>query len=403
MDVQHRITSQDHPLAGPIVMLLTPNLDVGGAQEMLRTLASYLPRVGCPAVVCSFEDGPLRHDVEDLGVPIEILSPRRHSIFELRAFVREMRSYRRRLRRLVDAYGIEAIITKGLGTLDFLVMTLRRRDLQIWWTIENTSFELRPEHLPEHAWSFRAKRGVHRLLYRLGRRIVNGVIAVSDETSTAFRTIAGEDRGKVVVVCNAVDTERYPAAIDREAFRSSLGIRPGEHVMTMVGTFKRQKGHTYLIRAMAEVVPEHPELHILLAGDGELRPNIEGQVRADGLQGRVTFLGTRRDVPEILAASDSFILPSLWEGLPVALVEAMATGLPLVATVVSGTSQVVTDGVDGLLVPPGDVRALAAAMRRILADPVGAAGLGTAARSRVVSSFGALAQAHHVASLLRGR
>ena len=133
--------------------------------------------------------------------------------------------------------------------------------------------------------------------------------------------------------------------------------------MTMVGTFKRQKGHIHLITAASAVLPELPNLHLVLAGDGPLLEDVRAQVVAAGLSDRVHFLGTRRDVPALLAASDSFVLPSLWEGLPLALVEAMAGDLPVIATKVSGTEQVMVDGRTGWVVPPGDASALADAMR----------------------------------------
>src|SRR4029079_1754343 len=128
--------------------------------------------------------------------------------------------------------------------------------------------------------------------------------------------------------------------------------------MTMVGTFKRQKGHVHLITAATEVLPDSPQLHLVLAGDGPLLGEIRAQVASAGLSERVHFLGTRRDVPDLLAASDSFVLPSLWGGLPLALVEAMAGDRPIIATRVSGTEQVMVDGRTGWVVPPGDASAL---------------------------------------------
>ncbi len=169
--------------------------------------------------------------------------------------------------------------------------------------------------------------------------------------------------------------------------------------MTMVGTFKRQKGHAVLIAALGAIATRVPRLHVLLVGEGELSDDIRMQVEDAGLTGRVHFLGSRRDVPALLAASDSFVLPSLWEGLPVALVEAMASALPVVATAVSGTRQVMIDGETGFLVPPDDAPALARAIVELLSDPARASEMGVAGRRRVVTHFGAAAQAEHLATL----
>jgi glycosyltransferase involved in cell wall biosynthesis len=388
------------------VLQLTPNLEVGGAQETVRMLAKYLPRAGCGTVVGTFADGPLRSEIAELGVRVEVLPERRHSIVAPGRFAAEAVRLRRALVRLLWAHHVDVVLTKGLGTLDFLVMTLRLGTgshvsrPQVWWTIENSVFMVREEHLDGHAWLLRPKQVAHRLLYRAGARLVNGVIAVSDETARSFREQVGTTSDRVVVVCNAVDTERYPASIDRDSVRARLGFGPRDHVMTMVGTFKRQKGHTYLVDAAAAVAGRLPHLHILLVGDGELAGTIRAQVAAHGLDGRAHLLATRRDVPELLAASDSFVLPSLWEGLPVALVEAMASRLPVIATDVSGTNQVMEAGVTGWIVPPADVDALAKAITELVSDPARAAAMADAAAARA-AAFSAQAQAERLTSLFR--
>jgi glycosyltransferase involved in cell wall biosynthesis len=387
----------------PTVMQVTPNLAIGGAQETVRTLAKYLPRAGYPVVVCSFDDGPLREEIARLEVPIELLPTRRHSIVSLPSFVIEMLRMRRRLLALIATHRVGIVQTQGLGTLDFLVMTLRfGHRVQVWWTIQNQHFEVRAEHLIRHRWLLRPKRLAHRSLYLLGTRLVDGVIAVSDETARSFRDAVGYRGDKLHVVFNAVDVERYPAAIDRDEVRARLGFGPGDHVMTMVGTFKRQKGHRYLVEAAARVIPRYPRLHLLLVGDGTLADETRERIEASGLAGRVHLVGTRSDVPQLLAASDSFVLPSLWEGLPVALVEAMASRLPVIATEVSGTSQVMVDGETGWLVPPGDPAALSRAMAELLSNPAHAAAMAAAGCERVAASFGARTQAERLVALFGG-
>jgi glycosyltransferase involved in cell wall biosynthesis len=208
----------------------------------------------------------------------------------------------------------------------------------------------------------------------------------------------------VSVICNSVDTRRYNLSAGSAATRRGLGLDEGDHVMAVVATFKRQKGHRFLIEAANTVVPQFPNLHILFIGDGELREELQALTKRLGLEGHIHFLGTRGDVPALLAASDSFALPSLWEGLPMALIEAMASGLPVIATEVSGTNQVMVSGETGLLVPPGDASALATAIASVLTDPARAASMGAAARQRVEEYFGAQEQARaHVALFERER
>jgi glycosyltransferase involved in cell wall biosynthesis len=386
------------------VLQLTPNLEVGGAQETVLTLAKYLPRSGCRTVVGTFADGPLRSEIAQLGIPVEVLPGRRHSIVALPRFLAEMVRLRDALVKLVETYQVDVILTKGLGTLDFLVMTLRIGTgssvprPQVWWTIENSVFMVRREHMVRHGWLLRPKQLSHRMLYRVGARLVNGIIAVSDATARSFQATVGHVGDRVTVVCNAVDTERYPASIDRDAVRAGLGFGPQDHVMIMVGTFKRQKGHAHLVDAAAAVASQFADLHIVLVGDGELAEDVRARVAALGLDGRVHLLGTRRDVPELLAASDSFVLPSLWEGLPVALVEAMASRLPVVATDVSGTSDVMVAGVTGWIVPPGDSGTLARAITELVSEPARASAMGEAAAARA-DAFSAQSQAEHLVAL----
>jgi glycosyltransferase involved in cell wall biosynthesis len=399
------------------VLQVTPNLEIGGAQENLRTMARYFPVAGCRTVVCSFEDGPLRADIEHLGVPVEVLPGRRHRAIALPLFALEMRRRRRQLLELIASYGVDVVQTRGLGTLDFLVASLafarpwyRRfsrhaplsQRVKVWWTIENTRFMVRAEHLGRHEqWMLGAKRAAHRLCYRAGARLVDGIIVVSDETETSFRESVGYRGHKLHVVENAADIERFDVTDDGGVdVRAELGLGADHHVMTMVGTFKQQKGHTFLIAALREVAAEHPDLRVLLVGDGELLPSIEREAAAAGVT-CVQFLGSRRDVDRLLAASDSFVLPSLWEGLPVALVEAAAAGLPVIATDVSGSREVVVHGTTGLLVPPGDVGALADAIDALLADPRRAAAMGDAGRRRVRERFSAAGQAEQLAALFR--
>ena len=384
------------------VMLVTANLEIGGAQESTRTVAKYLPRAGCRTVVCTFGDGPLRREIQQLGVPVELLPGRRHSVLVLPLFLIEMMQRRRDLLKLVAKYRADVVETQSLGIFAFLVMTLCiGRRVQVWWRIQNQEFMLRKEHLPRFKWLFGPKQSAHRRLYRIGAGMVNGIIAVSDDAARSFRDTVGVEKDKITVVLNAVDVELYPAAVSRDDVRARLGFPSGDHVMTMVGTFKRQKGHRYLVEAAASVVPRVPDLCIVFVGDGELADEIRAQVETAGIGDRIHFLGSRRDVAEILAASDSFVLPSLWEGMSVALVEAMASRLPIIATEVSGTNQVMIDGVTGRLVPPGDADALAEAMIELLANPARAATMAEAARERVAASFSAEGQAEQLAALFR--
>ncbi len=376
------------------VMQVVSNLEVGGAQEVVRTLADFLARNGCVSVVCSFADGPLRAEIEQHGIPVEILPERRHSVTALPLFLHEMIRTRSALAALVKKYEVDVIQTHLLRSLDFLVLSLQSRSgPMVFWTFHNALFDLREDHLQKHKWLLKPKRTAHHILYQFGSRVASGLIAVSEDVRKAvLDTMPGIPDEKISVISNRVDVSRYGKCRRRDEIRAGLGFGDTEHLMTVVAILKTQKGHTVLLNALAKVAAKHPHLHLLIAGDGELRRDLEDQVREVRLEGRVHFLGTRKDIPDLLSASDSFVLPSLWEGMPMALIEAMASGLPVVATDVSGTREVMVHGETGLMVPPGDPEKLAQAIDQILSNPAQAQAMGMAGRRRVEANFSAQTQ-----------
>jgi glycosyltransferase involved in cell wall biosynthesis len=218
--------------------------------------------------------------------------------------------------------------------------------------------------------------------YPLALRPHRRIIAVSEEVKARY---AGELRvpaRKLVVVRNGIlvppPAESADAALRAELLRD----RP-EYLVFTPARLHPQKGHAVLLAAAAQV----PEATFVLAGDGPLRAELEQQARALGVADRCVFLGYRADVPAILAAADLVVLPSLFEGLPVSILEAMAAQRPVVATAIGGTDEAITHDQTGLLVPAGDSTALAAAIQRVRMDPALGHRLAVAGRQRVEREF----------------
>ena len=377
------------------VMQMISNLDIGGAQEVVRTIVDYMASSNCRPVVCTFKDGPLRQQIEAQGIPVEVLPERRYSILAFPFYVVEMVQIWQALVRLIRKYDVEVVQTHLLRSLDFLVLLLlyTTRLRIVLWTIHNANFELAEHMLNKNKWLLSAKRTAHRTLYRLASSRVSGFVAVSDEVENSMLRVFGPIQDKVTVICNGVDVKRYQRPVNRVAVRRSLGLEDQAKLMSVVATFKEQKGHRYLVEAMTSIVPQHPNAHVLFIGDGDLRADLEQQVKAANLEDHIHFLGSRSDVADLLLASDFFILPSLWEGLPMALLEAMSAGLPIVASEVSGTIQAMIPNETGLLVPPGDSQQLAQAILRLLDNPQEAQTMGRAAKARVEANFSAHKQA----------
>lgn len=379
-------------------MHVISNLERGGAQEVVRTLAAALPERGCDPLVVALRDGPLRAEIEASGVRLRVVRGRANPLLVLHRSIPEIVRLRRELRTAADAHGADVVQTHLLGALDFLVLTLRRPGRAVFWTVHNSQVELRADQVPGARWLLRLKRASYRFLYRLLSRRVDGFIAVSNEVADAVRHLYRPPRGRVATIPNGVDMDRFPAAVDRPAIRQSLSLGDDARLAIVVAKLLPQKGHQVLLAALPEVLSQVPELRVLLAGDGALRDEIAANLDHEGLTDRVLLLGERSDVAELLAASDLFVLPSLWEGLPMALLEAMASRVPVVASRVSGTNEVIEDGRSGILVAPGDAPALADGMLRVLRDPQVARTLGEEGRRRVEACYSARAQAEqHVA------
>jgi glycosyltransferase involved in cell wall biosynthesis len=224
---------------------------------------------------------------------------------------------------------------------------------------------------------------VHGVLGNLPRR----TIVLSDHVGAFIREHGRVGGSKIRRIYYGLDPAPFESATP--APRSSFGFAPEDVVFVCVARFAPQKAHGVLLRAVAQV--ESPRVKLLLVGDdpfGDGRRRAEAVARSLGLEGRVVFAGIRRDVPSILAMSDAFVMSSLWEGLGLVFLEAMAAGLPVVATRVSAVPEVVVDGETGLLVPPQDAPSLAAALRRLAEDPALRQRLGRAGRARVRERFG---------------
>lgn len=235
-------------------------------------------------------------------------------------------------------------------------------------------------------------RAIHRLAFRLG--VVP--VAISDEIARSFRNCYGLP--PAAVIPNGVDLSAPPAG--REAWRAANGFAAGDLLIASVARLEEQKNPLLLIEAFARAAPAHPRARLLLAGQGSLEPQAREKAAAAGVAPRVHFLGVRQDVPGLLAASDLCALASSWEGSPVALMEALAAGLPAVATAVGGVPELVADGETGLLVPPGDSRRFAAALSRLLSDPSLRAAMGRAA-ARSAGRFDARNMIDGYAALFR--
>ena len=229
-------------------------------------------------------------------------------------------------------------------------------------------------------------RGLNRRLWRMA----DAGIAISQAVADFVVEVENAPRDKLRVIHYGLQWQPSPNA-ERQALRRSmrtqLGFAQTQPLLAMACRLIEQKGVSDALQAFAGTRSEFPEARLLIAGDGPLRAQLESEATQAGLTGSVRFLGWRDDVPQLLAACDLFLMPSLWEGFGLVLLEAMAQGLPVVASRVSAIPEIVAAGETGLLAPPRDVPALREALLTLLRDPPLARHMGLMGMERLETHF----------------
>ncbi len=257
-----------------------------------------------------------------------------------------------------------------------------------------------------HGWSFHDRMSPARLrfyvaLERLGAWACQAMIVVSPRDIAKGLAQGIGQLEDYVVIRSGIELSRFGhPAVPATETRRQWGIPDGAPVVISVTRLSPQKAPLDLIDAFALVAGANPEVRFLVVGDGPLRPEVEARLASLGIAHRVVLTGLRRDVPELLAAGDIFVLSSLWEGLPRVLPQAMATGLPIVCTAADGTGEAIADGENGFLVPRAEPAALAARVVELLADPELRRRLGAAGRRRA-PAYGAQRMVADIDALYR--
>jgi glycosyltransferase involved in cell wall biosynthesis len=228
---------------------------------------------------------------------------------------------------------------------------------------------------PEKPWMVALK-------YRLHDRVV----AISEGIGEVLMS-EGLSPARLRIVRSAVEARPFQQPADKTWFRAEFGLPEGSLVMGVVAQLISRKGHRFLLQAMPRLMERFPALYVIFFGKGPAEADLREQARKLGLDGRVRLAGFRDDLPRILPCLDLLVHPALMEGLGVSLLQAASAGVPIVASRAGGIPEAVRDGLNGLLVPPGDVAALGEAIGRVLGDPALARRLGEAGRDLVAREF----------------
>ena len=293
----------------------------------------------------------------------------------------------------VGFLGLERRSTFDLASWARLGSELRRRNIDVvhahkfgsnvWGTLVGRLAQVPVVIAHEHTWSY-AGRPLRRLLDRhLIARGTDAFLAVSAEDMRRMIEVEGINARDVLLVPNGIP----PLPPSRRDIRQALGIPAGVPVIGTVTRLFRQKAPEVLVLAAARLAAEFHALQVIIVGDGPEERRIRALIDAHGLTDKVRLLGLRNDVPDILAALDVAVSTSDWEGSPLSVIEYMAAGLPVVATAVGGVPDLITDGVQGVLVQRGDWAGLAGAVGRLLRSPVEAQAMGRRGRERQRREF----------------
>jgi len=224
---------------------------------------------------------------------------------------------------------------------------------------------------------------LYSVLDRIVLRKANHIVAVSENVRERLRRFAISPR-KITVIQNGVDTRRFASA--QPVLRHDLNLN-GRMIIGVVGRLSSEKGHKFLLRAAPRLIEEFPAVALVFIGSGPEQPALASLARELNLQDRVFFAGFRQDMPEVYASLDVFVLPSLEEALPLTVLEAMAAGLPILASKVGDIGKIIVSGDSGLLVESGNADGLYGALARLLKDPALRDSLGAHARATVNSRF----------------
>lgn len=339
------------------VLYFIPELGTGGTERLVFDLCRLLDRSAFTPSVCTFKGGCYVERLREAGVNVHLLTDE-NTYSTSKSVMQRVGQFRARvslLDEIIKKYDIDMIHSHHFGPL--LHMLYGRARKQRFWihtehirpNIENAG----SRYLPLTGWAY---------------RFPNLVSGVSREVVDYYIESIGVVRERTRLVTNGVDVKAFAKRGNPLAKRQELGLSAEDFIIGIMANLRPQKNQKNAIIALSLICMNYPGLKMVLAGDGSCRPELERLVRDNSLENRVHFLGHRSDAEELMEIFDVYCLPSLYEGMPLSIMEAWSAGKPVVATDVLGTRELVQDGVNGVLVQSDDPAALGEGLRRVIDD-----------------------------------
>jgi glycosyltransferase involved in cell wall biosynthesis len=344
------------------VLHLSSSSGPGGAERIACALASSLDRGKYRSLVGLFRPGWLKDQCESRGLVTYVLPS--HGFMHWRWMRECYRLVREEKVDLIHAHEFDANV-HGMVVAAFAGIPM-----------------VATVHGRSYFWEKARRRAAYRLVSRYAQ-----MVAVSEDLKRFLIDQVGIRQNRVQVIYNGVDESAGFDRNDVAQYKKDLGVPHDDMVVGVIGNLYPIKGHTYLLQAIPQILRTCPQTSFLFIGRGELEVPLKTQVKELGVEEKVRFLGLRQDIPTLLSVMDIFAMPSLSEGLSIALLEAMAAAKPVVATDVGGNPELVASGETGLLVPPSDADALAMKICELLQNRELASSLGANALAKVNRDF----------------
>lgn len=351
---------------------------VGGGETHILNLVEHMDNTRFEPVVLAFTHGKMMDTLDRMGVNHHVIPSER--AFDLSTW--------NAVRRLMVREKIDLVHVHGTRANTNIFWAARMLRLPIIYTVHGWSF-----HDDQSWWVKRARIFVEKWI----TRGVNKTISVSGSNQqTGSKYIP---RFESVVIPNGINLTQFNPARSFNDLRREWGLHPDALVIGFVGRMTHQKAPVALVEAFPAVLKANPRAVLVLVGEGELKEEARQRASALGIENKVVFEKFRMDVPDVLHAMDIFCLPSLWEGLPIGLMEAMAMEKACLATDVDGSRELILQGTNGLLIPPADATALSDALVTLATDAALRDRLGASARATIEGGFDVTGMTRKIESL----
>jgi len=348
----------------PLVVHIIDRLPPDGAERLMVDILKNRSKNFKFTVLCLVEGGALESELEQINVPVVIFN--KSSKYDLTILIKLISWMLNNKPSVVHTHLFTA------DTWGRLAATMARVPCIIT-TVHSTN-----------SW----KGAIHRLVDKALSFVTDRIVACSDEVANVLKKEFKISKDRIAILSNGIDFRRFDT-LNLTTINEIDLLAPDIVKIVVIGRLHPAKGHLDLIRAIAKLKTVTTKFHVFLVGEGELKDEIITKCTENNISNFITLMGQRTDIPEILAKTDIFVMPSHWEGLPMALLEAMAMSMPVIASRVGGIPDVIKDGFNGLLIDKSDDAELANKIAQLLADERMRIKLGVEAKKTVIENYSA--------------